>query len=281
MESATNITAQLVLASGSRAGLVAPIHPGYYLIGRLKECQIRPKSRSVSRRHCLVHWHEGVLRVFDLESTSGTKINGDKILPRMWTEVTDGDELRCGKIAFRLQIAAVTEAAGDHDSPVTGSSMLQGSAWQEDDVAAFLGAADDVDRERRYDSIRAKQPRDAEESGIFDDDDLVDVETDSSADSTWVADPSAEATLDSSDDDGAEGGPTGSVTDSQKQARQRHAADKTKAARTRVSATGTRDLSSLKLILAGVLVVLVVFFFAYQIYHFRAGPPTPIVDGID
>ena len=58
------MAAQLVLASGSRSGLAAPLFEGYYLIGRHEECQIRPKSRSVSRRHCLLHNHNGLLRVF-------------------------------------------------------------------------------------------------------------------------------------------------------------------------------------------------------------------------
>ncbi|MEM1226633.1 MAG: FHA domain-containing protein [Planctomycetota bacterium] len=98
----TALTAQLVLASGSRAGMVAAIHPGYYLIGRCKECQIRPKSRSVSRRHCLLHWDGRSFLVLDLGSTSGTRVGGEKITPRNWVAIPIGSELRCGKIAFRV-----------------------------------------------------------------------------------------------------------------------------------------------------------------------------------
>nr|WP_255713037.1 FHA domain-containing protein [Rhodopirellula sp. JC740] len=105
----TDSSAQLILATGSRAGLVAPIHTGYYMIGRDRECQIRPKSRSVSRRHCLLHWEipDGSpprFRIFDLDSTSGTRVDGTRIPKRTWVELVDGAELRCGKIAFELTI---------------------------------------------------------------------------------------------------------------------------------------------------------------------------------
>lgn len=98
------MTVQLVLGTGSNAGLTAPIHRGYYMIGRHPECQIRPKTRSVSRRHCLLHHDEGVFRVLDLGSTRGTQVNGEKIAPKRWFELADGDELRCGKTTFRVSV---------------------------------------------------------------------------------------------------------------------------------------------------------------------------------
>ena len=49
------MTVKLILATGSHAGMEETLKPGYYMIGRHEQCQIRPKSRSVSRRHCLLH----------------------------------------------------------------------------------------------------------------------------------------------------------------------------------------------------------------------------------
>ncbi len=96
---------QLVLATGSNAGLAAPLQRGYYMIGRHRECQIRPKTRSVSRRHCLLFHDEQALRVLDLGSTSGTKINDILIEPRCWHELSSGDTLRLGKTVFTVSIA--------------------------------------------------------------------------------------------------------------------------------------------------------------------------------
>ena len=85
--------AQLILATGSHAGVAASIQLGYYMIGRHGECQIRPKSRSVSRRHCILHHTETQLLALDLDSSSGTYINGEKIIPNCWVKLNHGDQL--------------------------------------------------------------------------------------------------------------------------------------------------------------------------------------------
>lgn len=95
---------QLILATGSNAGIAAPIYRGYYMVGRHPECQIRPKTRSVSRRHLLIHHDQSALLVIDLGSTSGTRINDEKIEAKRWYPVSDGDVLRLGKTVFNVSI---------------------------------------------------------------------------------------------------------------------------------------------------------------------------------
>ena len=195
----------LVLANGSRAGLRAELQQGFYLIGRDSECQIRPKSRSVSRRHCLLHVEPDRLAVLDLRSTSGTRLGLEKLEPVVWVPIDAGDQIRCGKIAFDVASQPITahppaavdtpavpvmdESPSDDDefptvaedgwvestvvemfeppsradvatAPGSGAAvaskpMLRGAAWQEVDIAAFLQAADDDDRQVRYDTIRS------------------------------------------------------------------------------------------------------------------------------
>ena len=70
------------------------------MIGRHHECQIRPHSNSVSERHCLLEHRHGLLRVFDLESQEGTFVNNEKLEPHKWRFLTNGDQLRCGKLEF-------------------------------------------------------------------------------------------------------------------------------------------------------------------------------------
>ncbi len=96
--------ARLVLAVGSRAGREAPLQYGYYMIGRHSECQIRPKSRSVSRRHCLLFQDDTGLQVLDLNSTAGTRVNDLRIRPKTWIALRNGDMLRCGKVVFRVDL---------------------------------------------------------------------------------------------------------------------------------------------------------------------------------
>jgi predicted component of type VI protein secretion system len=182
------VEATLVLASGSRAGTEAPLMVGYYMIGRSSECQVRPKSKSVSRRHCLVHHHGSGIRVFDLGSTSGTRINDQKVVPKTWVEVQDGDLVRLGKIGFHLHTrqASPTQSnvpstgasdpgsdlgaaaiQGDHlgqekkrsqaqegSNEQKPNSIVTGQAWDSFDIAGFLDSQDQADQAERYQKIR-------------------------------------------------------------------------------------------------------------------------------
>ncbi len=129
------------------------------MIGRHAECQIRPKSKSVSRRHCMLHHVAGNVRVLDLKSTTGTIVNGSRLEPRNWRTLEDGDQIRCGKVVFQLSVANVAGAG----KLTRNDSMAAGEAWHDFDVAGFLDAEDAADREERYSSIRAGGRTESEE----------------------------------------------------------------------------------------------------------------------
>lgn len=143
-------TVELILETGSNAGVRAIIHEGYYMVGRHPECQIRPKSKSVSRRHCLIHHAAGEVRIFDLQSTTGTIINATRLNPKTWRKLKDDDQIRCGKVLFRLSVSTGQEPT----KVATEKSMPAGEAWHDVDVAEFLDDADEADREIRYQNIR-------------------------------------------------------------------------------------------------------------------------------
>lgn len=370
--------ARLVLSTGSRAGLRAPIHPGFYLIGRDKNCQIRPKTRSVSRVHCLLYFGvdrplplddpsgemlslaqdteetNGQFYVIDLNSTSGTKIDGEKIEPRKWVEIGSGAELRCGKMAWRVvvepcekAIAAVNPGASNSpgsqapnsshpdssspdsqpehsppkppeskparstDSSPTPSAacrvaadeseqMLSGSAWQGADVAAFLAAHDDADREVRYENIRAKSKMKADESGVLEGEESLDegsqfldsavsglnlatteTVTDAPiADTPTLAETPVNKIL-SPAERKAEAARAKREAKKQKGNDQRAARRAESAKRTAALGGENPMLEKMKLVMAVALTVAVLAFGVYQFIQFRSGPPARVVDGID
>ena len=97
---------RLILAGGLKAGTVAEIKQGYYLIGRHEECQIRPQSDSVSDRHCLLQ-HEGTsFRVFVLDDQSPTLVNHKQLPPKQWQLLNHGDLLQVGRVPFMVAITA-------------------------------------------------------------------------------------------------------------------------------------------------------------------------------
>ncbi|WP_160168181.1 FHA domain-containing protein [Rhodopirellula sallentina] len=348
----------LILSTGSRAGLLAPIHPGFYLIGRDKNCQIRPKTRSVSRVHCLLYFGvdipqplddpdgellrpnaqaaatQGRFHVIDLNSTSGTKLDGERLPPRCWTEVTNGTELRCGKMAWNVviepieKVAAAAEPAAAQatasaaatapatprrmPAPVTAAppegseKMLTGNAWQGADVAAFLAAHDDADREARYENIRAKSKMKSDESGLLDEDDNTDdgsqfLNSAASGLSLATTETVTEVPLsDAPTLSEASNAPTSPTTPikspaeqkaeaarAKREARNKKASEK-RAARRAESAKRSAALDGenpllekIKLVLAVALTIVVLGFGVYQFIQFRSGPPARVVDGID
>jgi len=158
------MTVQLIMTQGSSAGTAAPIHRGYYLVGRHKECQIRPKSRSVSRRHCLLLHNEDGFGALDLKSTGGTFVNGKRLDPHQWCVLHHGDELRFGKVAFEVAInapaltntAAVGSAsAAKQQRPQTvASRSIAGeeapTSWQSLEMAEFLEAEEQLEYELQF-----------------------------------------------------------------------------------------------------------------------------------
>lgn len=67
-----------------------PIGKTTFKIGRAEFCDVCPNDMGVSRNHAELILNNGVLKVFDLESTNGTFVNGERVRER---ELQVGDVL--------------------------------------------------------------------------------------------------------------------------------------------------------------------------------------------
>ncbi|NJK79192.1 MAG: FHA domain-containing protein [Chloroflexaceae bacterium] len=61
-------------------------------------------EQGVGRRHLRMYINQGQVYVDDLQSTNGSFLNGNKLLPGKPRTVQDGDELRLGNMVLRIQI---------------------------------------------------------------------------------------------------------------------------------------------------------------------------------
>jgi predicted component of type VI protein secretion system len=97
----------LVVAQGVHTGKVIPITLPQFVIGRDPECQLRPASPAISKRHCAVLVRGGKVFVQDFGSTNGTFVNEEPVKGEV--EVKDGDRLKAGPLDFTisLQVSAV------------------------------------------------------------------------------------------------------------------------------------------------------------------------------
>ena len=74
------------------------------LIGRDDGCDIQISSRAISREHCVIERTENGLILKDLESSSGTYVDGEKI---DFTALSSGMEARVGPAILRFYEASL------------------------------------------------------------------------------------------------------------------------------------------------------------------------------
>tara|TARA_R110002049_G_scaffold2750_8_gene22161 strand:- start:79925 stop:80662 length:738 start_codon:yes stop_codon:yes gene_type:complete len=157
---------KLKVISGSHEGREIAISSEKFLIGRSDVCQLRPKSESVSRKHCIIVLREGRALVQDLKSRNGTYVN-DKRLPADKAKVLKGgDRLRIGKLEFDvliehgLQAAKKPEVADVGDAAArTVEAGANDSKFEEVDVTSWLDEADQIDRVRKLSDPETRQFR--------------------------------------------------------------------------------------------------------------------------
>src|SRR5688500_7357557 len=99
----------LMVADGVHKGKLIPIPVAEFVIGRDENCQLRPSSPAVSKRHCAIHVRGDKVFVQDFGSTNGTFVNDQPVTGE--TEVKDGDKLVVGPLVFQIKVAAAPAAA--------------------------------------------------------------------------------------------------------------------------------------------------------------------------
>jgi pSer/pThr/pTyr-binding forkhead associated (FHA) protein len=122
----------LVVAAGVHEGKAIPVPGSQLLIGRDPECNLRPASPAVSKKHCLISVRNGSVFVKDLGSTNGTTINDAAVAGEQ--EVANGDRLKVGPLDFFVQILrpqANSDSTPLPDTlkplpPGTGGKLLDG-----------------------------------------------------------------------------------------------------------------------------------------------------------
>ncbi len=154
----------LKVLSGSHEGREINVSGDKFLIGRSESCQLRPKSESVSRKHCIIVIKDNRVLIQDLKSRNGTFVN-DKRLPTDKAKVlVGGDQLRVGKLNFQvviehgLQAAKKPEVADMSDAAArTVEAGAHDSRFEEVDVDSWLDEADQIDRVRKLSDPDTRQ----------------------------------------------------------------------------------------------------------------------------
>lgn len=154
----------LKVASGSHKGKEIKVSTEKFLIGRSDSCQLRPKSESVSRKHCIVVRKDNLVLVQDLKSRNGTFVN-EKRLPTDKAKVLKpGDLLKVASLEFEVVIEPSlnapkkpeVEGVADAASRVVDAGSSE-SRFEDVDVDSWLDEADQVDRVRKLSDPDTRQ----------------------------------------------------------------------------------------------------------------------------
>jgi predicted component of type VI protein secretion system len=157
---------KLKLLTGSLEGKEIAVTSEKFLIGRSESCQLRPKSESISRKHCIIVIKDNRVLIQDLKSRNGTYVN-DKRLPGDKAKVIrGGDQLRIGKLLFELVVEHGLQAAKRPEVADVGDAAARtveagshDSRFEEVDVSGWLDEADQIDRVRKLTDPETRQFR--------------------------------------------------------------------------------------------------------------------------
>jgi len=154
---------KLIVASGKSAGRAISIKRSKLLIGRAEECDVRPLSEEVSRRHCAVHVGPTDVWVEDLGSRNGTFVNGVRIKEK--TKVATGDLIRVGALELKVSCSDPAAAAGSEED-VSRWLMTDEEPAGMFDTTQSLRAAADADAAVDSSSIHEEASVSSSGSGV-------------------------------------------------------------------------------------------------------------------
>jgi predicted component of type VI protein secretion system len=125
----------VVMTAGKSKGQAIPINVPQFVIGRDPQCNLRPASAVISKRHCAVLIEDGKVFVKDFESTNGTFIN--EVPVKGQAPLKNEDILKLGPLEFKMIIE--DKPVATKPTPPPAKPTPKASEHTDDDsVAAML-----------------------------------------------------------------------------------------------------------------------------------------------
>ncbi|MBC8114535.1 MAG: FHA domain-containing protein, partial [Candidatus Saccharimonas sp.] len=137
------LQAELKILGGKHQGKSIPLSTKKFLVGREQDCHLRPNSDMVSRHHCVFSIDDYAVRLRDLGSTNGTRVNGEAL--RGEVMLKSGDQIGIGKMELELVVRQGAAVAAKPSGGKSGSSgeldAIPSGATVE--IPAFTGDSSD------------------------------------------------------------------------------------------------------------------------------------------
>ena len=129
----------VVVNAGKATGQTIAIRSPQFVIGRDPQCNLRPASAMISKKHCalVIEGDKVVLR--DFGSTNGTFLNDQPVQGEV--ALSNDDVLKIGPLTFKVVIE--TTPAPSKPTPLPPRPRPAAKRSEEDDAAALLLSLDD------------------------------------------------------------------------------------------------------------------------------------------
>lgn len=116
------MNARLKIIHGTSPGACVPLLKSPFVIGQAPVCQLRPRDLAVDEQHCEIQINGARLVLRDLDSSTGTRLNGLRMIPECRARIRHGDRFQVGDTVFEV----VVEVPLDTD-PVTPEPLEETS----------------------------------------------------------------------------------------------------------------------------------------------------------
>lgn len=153
---------ELIVQSGRRKGARQPLGVPLTFIGRSRGCDIRLNADGVEPMHCLVVQGPDGLILRDLESTSGSFVNGQRVKTQLLRE---GDLLTIGQFQFQVRLSeaatkAATPTVGQREAMrVQAAAVAAHQAGLEEEEARLLLRRDALEQQEEQLAAHLEEKR--------------------------------------------------------------------------------------------------------------------------
>jgi pSer/pThr/pTyr-binding forkhead associated (FHA) protein len=126
----------VVVNAGKASGQTIAIKTPKFVIGRDPDCNLRPASAMISKKHCAFVVKAGQVALHDFGSTNGTFLNDQPVQGEV--ALKHDDVVKVGPLTFKVVIEGTPAP-----SKPTPLPKPQGRNSEEDDAAALLLSLED------------------------------------------------------------------------------------------------------------------------------------------
>jgi predicted component of type VI protein secretion system len=127
------MSVRMVVLDGKHAGRQIELPATQFVIGRDPRCHLRPASSVVSRLHCALATHAGLLHVRDLKSRNGTYVNDQLVAGSV--RLHRGDVLRVGPLRFEVLLEPTCNSVAPESTESTLGWLVRSP--DESEIAAL------------------------------------------------------------------------------------------------------------------------------------------------